>query len=87
MSGDFDDDDDEFGGDDLFSHPDLLASVEKVEQAHQKVVSNEVKPLATASSSRIGGTTYHHIVARPAIRARGRGRSADSTTPLTLKPY
>lgn len=80
MSGDFDDDDDEFGGDDLFSHPDLLASVEKVEQEHKNVVK-EVKPVVHGGSSRVGGGGYHHTVARPAISARARGEI--SSNPAT----
>jgi hypothetical protein len=78
--------DDEFGldEDEFFSHPDLLANVEKVEQEHRQLTQGVQKPAPAGSKSDTSGKVgqgerkvsggYHHAVARPAAGfGRGRG--------------
>jgi hypothetical protein len=79
-----DDDDDEFGGDDLFSHPDVLASLEKVEKEHQNqsLVKQVLKPAVTSGARVSNGNTgnstrnetKHHAMVKPAVQPRARGK-------------
>jgi len=83
MPDGYEDDDDEFGGDDLFSHPDVLASLEKVEKEHQNqsLVKQVLKPLGTSDARASNGTTgnstrdetKHHAMVKPAVQPRARG--------------